>query len=96
MLSRVAPSVVAFGIGETFPSGLAIHPTTGVAYMIGVTGDYLSIVNLTVGTAAQVGSQTQFGIQENGPYGLEIHPVTGVAYALGQDASKDFLLVDLT
>ena len=50
--ARVDGGLTAFGIGETFPTGLASHG--GILYMIGAGGDALYTLDITIGTIIRV------------------------------------------
>ena len=69
-----------FGIGETFPSGLAAIGNT--LYMVGETGDVLYILNAVTGFARRVGSTTLFGVGERAPTALA--SIGDILYMIGE------------
>ena len=57
-----------FGVGESFPSGMAWDGTN--LYMVGFTNDYLSILDRTTGIATRVGTSPGFGVGETSAQGI--------------------------
>ncbi len=70
MAIQVGSTTAGFGVGESFPTGLAAIGNT--LYMVGQVNDTLYVLNTTSGGATQVGatSVSQFDVSEDEPTGL--------------------------
>ena len=84
-------SIVAFGVNETGPGGLAANAEN--LFMVGQAQDALFSLNRMTGVATRIGSASRFGVNINYPHAIAFH--NGVLYMVGEDANALFS-IDLT
>ena len=82
-------SSIRFDVNESAPTALASH--SGNLYMVGNATDALYTIDISDGTATQVGSETRFGtVSETGPEGLA--SLNNVLYMVGRGNNALFTL----